>query len=214
MLLPAINAAIEKLARERPDVVNTSQTQGPGQYRVLDADALYEGVVANLRAQGLCANYDLAEIQVKDSNAFSEQYDILLSTEHLRRGDGSYRSTCTPAIFPVDPALFIDSLRVAFYGYRCPAGVTAPPNSSGRLPLGCDGYVTASPKDRNNRDVDPRLHGSDITWFVHEGESFVSVDEFPGVAFNKTLTGKQPGRFVLCAVVKGVQGCLNGEVVP
>jgi hypothetical protein len=34
------------------------------------------------------------------------------------------------------------------------------------------------------------------------------------VAFNKTLVGVQEGNFRLCAVVKGVEGCLNGTVIP
>jgi hypothetical protein len=40
----------------------------------------------------------------------------------------------------------------------------------------------------------------------------VRMDDFPGVPFNKTLTAQNPGHFKLCAVVKGVRGCLDGEV--
>ena len=36
------------------------------------------------------------------TNDFSEDYDMLLSSGHMRRGDGAYRQTCTPATFPVD----------------------------------------------------------------------------------------------------------------
>jgi hypothetical protein len=34
------------------------------------------------------------------------------------------------------------------------------------------------------------------------------------VAFNKDLKGKSPEPFSLCATVRGVQGCLDGEVIP
>ena len=32
--------------------------------------------------------------------------------------------------------------------------------------------------------------------------------------FNKDLVGLRPGPFSLCATVKGVTGCLGGEVIP
>ena len=35
----------------------------------------------------------------KNSNNFSEQYDILLASGHIRRGAGSYRGVCKPALF-------------------------------------------------------------------------------------------------------------------
>jgi hypothetical protein len=39
------------------------------------------------------------EIAVKKNNAFSEQYKLMWSSGYLRRGDSSYRATCTPAWF-------------------------------------------------------------------------------------------------------------------
>jgi hypothetical protein len=36
---------------------------------------------------------------VKENNNYSEQYDILLASGHIRRGPGSYRGICRPAIF-------------------------------------------------------------------------------------------------------------------
>jgi hypothetical protein len=38
------------------------------------------------------------------------------------------------------------------------------------------------------------------------------MEDFPGVPFNKTLIAQNPGHFTLCATVKGVEGCLHGEV--
>ena len=107
--------------------------------------------------------------------------------------------------FPLDAADLIDGVRVAFYGFDCPKGMTVPKNGSGQLPVGCAGYVTATPKTKDNKDVDPRVHGSDIQWIHWEGHEQVKVEDFPGVPFNKIVDGVQEGGFRLCAVVKGVE---------
>lgn len=54
-------------------------------------------VVAELRLLGACAFFDGEEVALKLSNEFSEQYHVLSSADHVRRGEGSYRATCTPA---------------------------------------------------------------------------------------------------------------------
>lgn len=214
VFLEKVDAAIEQLVQQRPELFNLEEEAGPGGYKVLDADQYHAGVVKNLEAMAFCADADNNQVQLKNSNDFSEHYDILVSTVHIRRGDGSYRATCNPAAFPLDAADLIDGIRVAFYGFRCPDGVEVPRNGAGELPVGCDGFVTATPKTRDNRDVDPRVHGPDIQWIHWEGQEQVKVDDFPGQPFNKTLTGVQEGTFRLCAVVKGVEGCLNGRVTP
>lgn len=63
------------------------------------------GLVATLRAMGLCAESDVDDssqslLLVKDSNELSEEFDVLLSNGFMRRGGGSYRATCLPASFP------------------------------------------------------------------------------------------------------------------
>jgi hypothetical protein len=42
---------------------------------------------------------DGEEMTVKENNNYSEQYDILLASGHMRRGTGSYRGVCRPALF-------------------------------------------------------------------------------------------------------------------
>jgi len=66
---------------------------------VKDVTAYANGVIANLAAMGYCAKYDGEELGVKNTNSFNDQYDIHLSSGHIRRGAGSYRSTCWPAWF-------------------------------------------------------------------------------------------------------------------
>ena len=61
---------------------------GPREYKVKNIDAYYEGVVQNLRAKGFCAGFDLAELQVKNTNDFNDQYDIMISQGYVRRGAG------------------------------------------------------------------------------------------------------------------------------
>ena len=59
----------------------------------------YAAVVAQLRAEGACAFLDPSgtELGLKTSNDFSEQYAVLSSSRNVRRGENSYRATCTPA---------------------------------------------------------------------------------------------------------------------
>jgi hypothetical protein len=214
VFLEKVDAAIDQLIQKQPKLFDLEDAAGPGGYRVLDSKGYYAGVVKNLEAMDFCAIADNNMIQLKNSNEFSEDYDIMLSSEHVRRGDGSYRATCNPPAFPVDAADLIDGVRVAFYGFDCPKGVVPPKNGSGQLPVGCEGFVTATPKTKDNTDVDPRVHGPEIQWIHWEGHEQVTVEDFPGVTFNKTLIGVQEGNFRLCAVVKGVEGCLNGTVIP
>ena len=169
-------------------------------------------MIRNLEARGFCAGYDFTELQVKNSSSFSEQYDIMLGSGHIRRGTGAYRTTCSPPNFPLDAEDIIASVRVSFFSIGCIPGVTPPRNGEKLLYMGCYGYVTASPKDRNGDDVDARIHGEHIDWTLDQYETVVTMDEFPGVPFNKTLQARRPGEFTVCATVKGVRGCLEGEV--
>jgi hypothetical protein len=63
-------------------------------------DSYYAAVVQNLRADGLCAIVDRGgEIAVKNTNAFNDQYHILISSGDIHWGEDSYRATCSPAWF-------------------------------------------------------------------------------------------------------------------
>jgi hypothetical protein len=103
-------------------------------------------------------------------------------------------------------------IRVGFYGIDCP-GRTPPNNGSKTLPVGCIGHVTATPKQTGGIDVPSDEHGADIEWDLAVGRQQVSVTNLR-VKFNKDLKGKNPGPFSLCATVRTVRGCLDGNVVP
>ncbi len=106
-LLDSVGVAIDQLAQQGSKALNPADQAGPGSYRVLDAKAFIDGVVANLQAAGMCAQADydhpLERINVKDSIDSSEDFDLILSSGYVRRGSRSYRQTCTPAAFPVEP---------------------------------------------------------------------------------------------------------------
>jgi hypothetical protein len=108
-LLPDGEGAIDRLVAQRPQLFDLNDEVLPGSraYRVLDREAYLDGVVANLTTAGLCAERDLDDvfeqtIRVKNVNDFSEDFDLVLDSGHMRRGEGAYRQTCTPAAFPVD----------------------------------------------------------------------------------------------------------------
>ena len=95
-----VNVAIDRVVQEHPDYFETSNTNGPGGFRVLKPQEYQVGVVAALQQTGFCAETDDDVLVVKKGNVFSETYDILLSTGHIRRVDGAYRETLQPAVVP------------------------------------------------------------------------------------------------------------------
>jgi hypothetical protein len=126
---------------------------------------------------------------------------------------GPEAPTPTPTPPPEPRADGIDSIRVGFFGFKCTDGQKVPNNGKRELPKGCTGYLTATPKKKDNTDVPPRDHGDNISWNLRAGNGVVQVlpPTFPN-DFNKDLLGLKVGEFSLCATVKGVEGCLNGTV--
>jgi hypothetical protein len=209
-----VNTAIDQVVQQHPDYFNTEDINGPGGFRVLKPHEYQVAVVGSLQQNGFCAETDDDTVAVKKSSSFSETYDILLATGHVRRGDGAYRETCNPASFPINPSQAIGYVRVAFYSILCDAGITPPRNGENRLPIGCRGLVTATPKRPNNEDVPPRIIGEDISWrFEQEGDVAILVTDDHN-AFNKQVVGHNPGRYTLCATSHGVEGCQHGEIIP
>jgi len=108
-LLADLERAISQVVQQNPPFLNLKDEAVPntGQYRVLDAKAYVNAVVAAIVANGDCAEPDYDHpnevIHVKDTNDFSEQFDLILSSGYMRRGIGAYRQSCSPADFPVDP---------------------------------------------------------------------------------------------------------------
>lgn len=101
--LGTLDEAIETVARQHPQLVDRGHQSGPDGYRVLNDGLFYRALITELDRRGICADFDGAEVALKTSNAFNDQYQVITSFGYLRRGDASYRSTCTPTAFPTPP---------------------------------------------------------------------------------------------------------------
>ncbi|MET0556225.1 MAG: hypothetical protein ABW221_24505 [Vicinamibacteria bacterium] len=209
-----VEAAIDTLLETRPELFDRERVIGHDGYKVIADDAFYQGVAGLLQAQGLCAVWNYSELQIKTSAAASESYVLLDPKSFIRRGDRSLSSTCVPAAFPLDPADVVDRVRVGFYGIRCEGERKPPRNGEGLLPLGCTGYVTATPKRADDTDVDRRVHGDEIDWQVVPLGGRVVLSNYSDVPFNKVVKAYSWGDVRLCATVANHQGCMNIKVVP
>jgi hypothetical protein len=103
-----VEAAIDYLIDHEPEIFDLTQESAPGtrEYKLLDKDAYLAGVLQRLRLAGYCADVDyqyLQLIELKKGNELSEQYDIIWNGFIQRARGGSYKKTCTPSDFPVDP---------------------------------------------------------------------------------------------------------------
>ena len=98
-LLGAVEAAVKAVTQRRPALFDFADKACDDCYRVLDVSGYYSAVQAELAPRAICTLSDGEEIGAKDSNASSEQFDILLASGHMRRGPGMYRGVCYPAIF-------------------------------------------------------------------------------------------------------------------
>ncbi len=98
-LLAYVEAAITATTEQHPELFDFNDKKCEDCYKVLDIDGYIAEVQRQLSGLGVCSDWDGEEIAAKNSNDFSEQYDILLSSGHIRRGTGSYRGVCRPAIF-------------------------------------------------------------------------------------------------------------------
>lgn len=99
--LTEVDAAINRVVERHPELVDLNSRAGAGGYFVRDIDGFYAEVVREV-AEGsrLCAVVDAdLEIAVKRDNTFSDQYKLMWSSGYIRRGESSYRATCTPAWF-------------------------------------------------------------------------------------------------------------------
>jgi hypothetical protein len=94
-----VDLALTRATQAHPELFNFNDKKCENCYRVLNADGYIREVLNQLEAMGLCAIGDVEEIGVKESNNYSEQFDILVASGHMRRGIGSWRGTCRPAIF-------------------------------------------------------------------------------------------------------------------
>jgi hypothetical protein len=99
--LGVVDEAINQVVREHPEVFDLGARQpAEGWYKIVNTTAYDTYVVEAIKSRGgYCSRHDGEELVVKNSNNFSEHFDISTSEGNVRRGEGSYRSTCYPAAF-------------------------------------------------------------------------------------------------------------------
>jgi hypothetical protein len=93
--LSQVTNAIKKVQTQKPGWF----TNGGNHVKVQYWDTYYRQVVANLNALGgICARVTQGgEISVKNTNSFTDEYHVLVSSGDIHWGPDSYRATCTPA---------------------------------------------------------------------------------------------------------------------
>jgi hypothetical protein len=94
-----VEAALDAVTERFPELFDFDDTRCETCYLVKDPRRYVDEVIRQLNRQGLCTDGVREELGVKSSNDFSEQYDIILASEHMRRAPSSYRGVCRPAIF-------------------------------------------------------------------------------------------------------------------
>jgi len=97
--LNQMETAITAVTTNHPEYFDFHDKKCDDCYYVKNVDGYLNGVIKQLNKQGICAMYDGEEMAVKSTNKFSEQWDILLASGHIRRGPGAYRGVCRPALF-------------------------------------------------------------------------------------------------------------------
>ncbi len=94
-----VENALTKATQTHPEYFDFTSTRCGNCYLVKNVTGYVTEVQKALAAQGVCTYYDGEEMGVKVSNSYSEQYDILLADNHMRRQPSAYRGNCLPAIF-------------------------------------------------------------------------------------------------------------------
>ena len=107
-LVNDVATAQEILVQQQPQIFDLQDQLpgGSGAYKIRDREAYMEGLVAVLRSRGLCAERDpddalLQRIRARNTGDFSEDFDVIQPSGHVRQGYNSYAQTCWPAAFPV-----------------------------------------------------------------------------------------------------------------
>lgn len=91
--------ALDEVIAMHPEVFDLEDTLGCDRcYYIKDGHAFYRHFIDRLERMGFCAQCD-EECGIKNTNAFNEQYDVIVWQGYIRRGIGSYRGTCYPAAF-------------------------------------------------------------------------------------------------------------------
>jgi hypothetical protein len=168
--LGQVDQAIDELAKEQPGIFDVNDQQGAGGYRVISSGQYYVGLINKLNGMGLCAGFDGEELQVKDNNSFSDQYHVLTSKGYARRGIASYRVTCFPAAFPVEPPPFAGGNGCSLPDSREVACGRETPAFLGDVEAAIDQVARQHPDALDNTRARP---GSEDFWKIVDNGKFI-----------------------------------------
>jgi len=98
--LADVERSIDDVMKAHPELFDfNTHAVGADWPGVRNFEAYHEAIVQSMIAKGYCSRFDGEEIVAKKENGFSEHYDVFLGEGFVRRGEGTYRSTCYPAAF-------------------------------------------------------------------------------------------------------------------
>jgi hypothetical protein len=97
--LGALESAITQATQQHPELFDFNDKKCDNCYRVKDVNRYIIQVMNNVTAQGLCTLFDGEDFQIKQTNDFNDGYDIITSSNYIRRGSGAYLGSCHPSGF-------------------------------------------------------------------------------------------------------------------
>ncbi len=107
-LLDDIEVAIDLIVRQKPDIFDLTHDVVPARASTRSSTGTPTSTASSPTSRRrACARSAILEdgtyekIQVKDSNDYSEEFDVIFSSGFIRRGNAGYRQTCTPSSFPL-----------------------------------------------------------------------------------------------------------------
>jgi len=96
-----LEASIDEVVARHPEIFDLNDQKGAGGFYVKSLGQFYVELQKTLESRNLCGVFDGEEMGIKNVQTFNDQYKVVLSDNHLRRGPSSYRSTCYPAAMPL-----------------------------------------------------------------------------------------------------------------
>ena len=126
---------------------------------------------------------------------------------------GAPQPTATPRGTPqASTNTAVGRVKVGYFGRSCPDG--PPPAGLNDLRVGCTGDITATPLDARGEKIPDTEHPLSIRWYHASGSSVLEATTHgSGNEFNRAAKGLSVGDYKLCAIVGGVEGCVEGKVL-
>jgi hypothetical protein len=97
---PDVEAATGQVLKEHPEFFDfndlAARTDWP---KIVNHEGYIQATIQILKGKGYCARWDGEELAVKNTSDYNEQFAIVYAHIWVRRGEGSYRTTCYPSAF-------------------------------------------------------------------------------------------------------------------